>query len=115
MSQIVISAERDYSVDFVRDWKASLSDTIKNGKACVLVPKNLVEILGSLPSDWLVIELPDGESQKSGAVYLQILERLAEEPGQLIAGRRFGIVDGIINPSSRRSLTNPIRALDGRL
>jgi hypothetical protein len=31
MSQIVISAERDYSVDFVRDWKASLSDTIKNG------------------------------------------------------------------------------------
>ena len=79
MSQIVISAERDYSVDFVRDWKSSLSDTIKNGKACVLVPKNLVEIVGSLPSDWLVIELPDGESQKSGAVYLQILERLAEE------------------------------------
>ena len=79
MSQIVISAERDYSVDFVSDWKSLLSDTIKNGKACVLVPKNLVEIVGSLPSDWLVIELPDGESQKSGAVYLQILERLAEE------------------------------------
>ena len=79
MSQIVISAERDYSVEFVRDWKASLSDTIKNGKTCALIPKKMVEIVGPLPSDWLVIELPDGESQKSGAVYLQILERLAEE------------------------------------
>ena len=78
MSQIVISAERDYSVDFVRDWKASLSETIVNGKTCALIPKKMVEIVGPLPSDWLVIELPDGESQKSGAVYLQILERLAE-------------------------------------
>jgi len=79
MSQIVISAERDYSLDFVWDWKASLSDTIKNGKTCALIPKKMVEIVGPLPSDWLVIELPDGESQKSGAVYLQILEMLAEE------------------------------------
>lgn len=79
MNQIVISAERDYSVDFVSDWKASLSGVIESGKACALIPKNLIEIVGSLPSDWLVIELPDGESQKSGAVYLQILERLAEE------------------------------------
>jgi 3-dehydroquinate synthase len=79
MNEIVLRAERDYSVDFEIDWKSSLTGVIGSGKACVLIPKKLVEIVGSLPSDWLVIELPDGESQKSGAVYLQILERLAEE------------------------------------
>ena len=79
MNQINVNAERNYSVDFVHDWKASLLDITKNVKACALVPKNMMEIVGSLPSDWLVIELPDGESQKSGTIYLQILERLAEE------------------------------------
>ena len=79
MNQINVNAERNYSVDFVHDWKASLLDITKSVKACALVPKNMMEIVGSLPSDWLVIELPDGESQKSGTIYLQILERLAEE------------------------------------
>jgi 3-dehydroquinate synthase len=79
MSQILINAERSYSVEFVSDWRTALFNSIKNGKACALIPKNMVEIVGPLPSDWVVIELPDGESQKSGTMYLQILEKLAEE------------------------------------
>lgn len=35
------------------------------------------EIIGTFPSEWLIIELPDGEDQKSGSVYLQSLEELA--------------------------------------
>lgn len=78
MSQIFVNAERIYSIDFVRDWRSKLSEATADKQVCVLMPRSMTEILGTFPPQWLIIELPEGELQKSGTVYLQALEQLAE-------------------------------------
>lgn len=78
MSQIIVNAERTYPVQFVSDWRSTLLAATVERQVCVLMPITMTDIVGKLPTEWLVIELPDGEQQKSGAQYLQALERLAE-------------------------------------
>jgi 3-dehydroquinate synthase len=78
MNQILVKAERNYTVDFVDDWREELGDSVAGRQVALLIPSSLLELAGNLPEEWLTIDLPDGETQKSGANYLKTLDLLAE-------------------------------------
>ena len=79
MNGIVVTAEREYVVDFVEDWKLELTKTVSDKQVCVLVPSSLFHFAQGLPAEWLVVKVPDGEVQKSPATYISVLEKLVEE------------------------------------
>jgi 3-dehydroquinate synthase len=89
VKQILVNAERSYSVDFVNDWRKKLEDSVAGRQVAVLIPSSLLQIAGNLPEEWLTIDLPDGETQKSGLNYLKTLDLLAEAKfnrGSLVVG-----------------------------
>lgn len=78
MRTIEISAERSYQILFVDQLANSLSELVGDRETCVITPESFLARMGNLPKKWRVITLPDGELQKSGEIYLSVLNQLAE-------------------------------------
>lgn len=91
MSEIKIIAEREYSVALVEDWVQNLESAINPSENCFFLYPALLS--GQIPSQFKgpnSLALPDAESQKSGAVFLEVLAKMAE-----IGLDRDGTVVGI--------------------
>lgn len=90
MKQLIVNAEHRYAVEFVNDYSVALQKTLKDERVAVLVPMSLRELIKDLPDNWLIIEVPEGEAQKSIDVFGEVLEQLS------VSGfPRAGIVVGI--------------------
>jgi|FLOH01.1.fsa_nt_gi 3-dehydroquinate synthase len=78
MKSILISAEREYQVDFDRDWKSALAEiTGRHAKTMIIAPRTVVKVyeLESLVSDRIIlIPTPEGENAKSTEMLLQMWE-----------------------------------------
>lgn len=77
MREITISAEREYTVQFVDGALKKISDETADRQVCVIVSKNVLRVIGSLPEAWNTVIVPDGEEQKSGATFLHCLEEMS--------------------------------------
>jgi 3-dehydroquinate synthase len=78
MKTIEISAERSYQILFVDEIAKPLAELVGDREVCVLAPDDLISNIGNLPRDWRFITLPAGEAQKSGEIYLSVLNQLAQ-------------------------------------
>jgi 3-dehydroquinate synthase len=78
MKTIEISAERSYQIVFVDEIAKPIAELVGDREVCVLAPDDLVSHIGNLPRDWRFITLPSGEAQKSGEIYLSVLNQLAQ-------------------------------------
>jgi 3-dehydroquinate synthase len=78
MKTIEISAEHSYQIVFVDEIAKPLAELVGDREVCVLAPDDLVSHIGNLPRDWRFITLPAGEAQKSGEIYLSVLNQLAQ-------------------------------------
>ncbi len=78
MKTIEISAERSYQIVFVDEIAKPIAELVGEREVCVLAPDDLVSHIGNLPRDWRFITLPSGEAQKSGEIYLSVLNQLAQ-------------------------------------
>jgi len=78
MKSISISAERSYDVHFVSSWTETLASFVRDREGVVLVPQSLLTHVHEVPPGFSLLPLPDGEDQKSGANFLQVLEKIAQ-------------------------------------
>ncbi len=78
MRTIDITAEHSYQIRFIDQLEKPLVELVGDREVCVLTPESFVARIGNLPKEWRVITLPDGELQKSGEVYLSVLNELAQ-------------------------------------
>lgn len=78
MKSIEISAERNYSIDFVEDWRAALLDIVQDRHAVLLAPGSMLAQSAGLPGNISAIALPDGEAQKDATIFIEILEKIAK-------------------------------------
>jgi 3-dehydroquinate synthase len=78
MKTIEISAERSYQIVFVDEIAKPIAELVGEREVCVLAPEDLISNIGNLPRDWRFITLPAGEAQKSGEIYLSVLNQLAQ-------------------------------------
>ena len=78
MKTIEISAERSYQIVFVDEIAKPIAELVGEREVCVLAPEDLISHIGNLPRDWRFITLPAGEAQKSGEIYLSVLNQLAQ-------------------------------------
>jgi 3-dehydroquinate synthase len=78
MRTIEITAEHNYQILFVNQLANPLADLVGDREVCVLTPESFVARIGNFPKEWRVITLPDGELQKSGEVFLSILNQFAQ-------------------------------------
>ena len=77
MSEIKISAEREYGVSLVDDWVKALAEAVEVKNTFAIFPSSLTD---RIPSQFIgerSLVVPDGEVQKSGAIFLQALEKMA--------------------------------------
>jgi len=87
---IEVMAEHSYQIRFIDQLENALVELVGDREVCVLTPESFVTRIGNLPKEWRVITLPDGELQKSGEVYLSVLNQLAE-----LGIGRTGVLIGI--------------------
>lgn len=78
MRRIDISAEHNYQILFIDDLAKSLEELVGDREVCLLTPQSFISRIGTFPKDWRVIPLPEGELQKSGEIYLSVLNQLAQ-------------------------------------
>lgn len=78
MKTIEISAERSYQIVFVDEIAKPIVELVGDREVCVLAPDDLISRIGNLPREWRFITLPRGEAQKSGEIYLSVLNQLAQ-------------------------------------
>ncbi len=78
MKTIEISAERSYQIVFVDEIAKPIAELVGEREVCVLAPDDLISNIGNLPRDWRFITLPAGEAQKSGEIYISVLNQLAQ-------------------------------------
>ena len=90
MKNISIVAERSYDVHFVTSWLQTLASMVSDREGIILAPQSLRSYVGEVPPGFSVIGLPDGEDQKSGANFLQVLEKIAQSRLS-----RSGVIVGI--------------------
>ena len=90
MKNISISAERSYDVHFVTSWRQTLASMVGDREGIVLAPKSLLSYIDEVPPGLSVIPVADGEDQKSGANFLQALEKIAQSRLS-----RSGVIVGI--------------------
>lgn len=90
MKEITVTAERSYNVQFVGDYRAALKDLSSDQPVVILVPTVLRYLVQELPKSWLIIELPDGEAQKTLSSYGAVLEQMSAA-----SFPRNGVVVGI--------------------
>jgi len=78
MKEIVVRSEKSYFVSFTDEiWKDIYKLTFER-KAVIVAPKSILSIIGeSLPSSVLVIEVEEGEAQKSISTFGKALEKMA--------------------------------------
>lgn len=77
MKTIPVSSERQYEVAIVDSWLAELEPLISERGALAIIPSSLRShvFLQNLPFE--IIEVPEGEQQKSITTYAMVLEELA--------------------------------------
>ncbi|MEY3705278.1 MAG: hypothetical protein RLY29_650, partial [Actinomycetota bacterium] len=77
MSEIRVSAEREYEVSLIDNWVKALEETVEVDNTFVILPSSLTD---RIPSEFIgerSLVVPDGEAQKSGVIFLQALEKMA--------------------------------------
>jgi len=77
MTNISVKAERDYEVRVVGDWHTELSAQIGDRRSYLLFPERLQ---ASIPTNLKAhhhFALPDGEAQKTGQTFINVLEQMA--------------------------------------
>ncbi len=81
MAEVVVKAEREYSVRITGDWRGDLSPIInKRARVAVIVPATMTSELPSFNlsnTEVLMIPVPDGEAGKSSLVLNHIWNELA--------------------------------------
>ena len=74
MKKIMVSSERQYEVAIVESWLADLQPLISERTAIAIVPSSLRAQLESQKLPIEVLEVPDGEEQKSLSNYGIVLK-----------------------------------------
>ena len=78
MKSIEISAERNYSIDFLENWQEGLLNVVQDKQAIVLAPSSMHNRLAGMPSNISAVALPDGEAQKDAKIFIEVLENIAK-------------------------------------
>lgn len=89
MRSIKVSAEREYRVSFVGDWKSSLEGITLGRSYIVIAPQSLASQLEEVIDASRLIITENGEASKSIPTFAGILENLADrglDRGALIVG-----------------------------
>lgn len=76
--QIEVLAERSYPVRFTSSWLETLKELVGESDVCVIISKEIEELISDLPSNWQKIYVPEGERAKSGEVFLSSLNAMAK-------------------------------------
>ncbi|MFM8843762.1 MAG: 3-dehydroquinate synthase family protein, partial [Actinomycetota bacterium] len=78
MKSVVISAEREYSVDFVSSWRSCLIEALQGRRAILFVPVSLEREANDLPANVIRVLLPEGEKQKDPSTFITALNEIAK-------------------------------------
>lgn len=83
MSEIKVSAERDYVVRITGDWRGDLSPLVtKRDRVAIIYPATMSGYMPNLSfgnADVTILEVPDGEAGKSPQVIQYLWDRLAQK------------------------------------
>lgn len=74
MRTVPVNAERSYQVEIGVDWQVAISDWVEGRNKVVLIKSEKLNI----KTDYLTIEIPDGEAGKSAEVLLATWEKLGK-------------------------------------
>jgi len=78
MKPITVVAEKRYEISFTEDAWKDLSSFSQNRDVVLIAPKSISVSFGAaLPSQYLMIEVEDGEKQKSIQSFNQVIEKVA--------------------------------------
>ena len=78
MNAITIRAEREYRVNFTSEVFERIASEHPGREIVVLAPEGVLAHIGEIPKEWKLIKTLDGEDQKTGKSYLDILEEIAK-------------------------------------
>lgn len=78
MKSIEVSAERNYKVQFVNDYRSAIESIAGDNPTVLVVPESLQHFAQDLPKRWICLTVPNGEKQKDGSNYLGLLNELAQ-------------------------------------
>ena len=75
MKPITVDAEKRYEISFTEDAWKDLSSFSQNRDVVLIAPKSISVSFGAaFPSQYLLIEVEDGEGQKSIQSFDQVIE-----------------------------------------
>lgn len=78
MKPITVNSEKRYEISFTEDTWKDLSSFSENRDVVLIAPKAVAASFGSaFPSQYLKIEVEDGEKQKSIQSFKQVIEKIA--------------------------------------
>lgn len=90
MKNISITAEHNYTVHFVDDWRRAITEICNDREVLVCAPASLENVIKGLPERVKFLPLLDGEEQKSSSNFIATLEQIAD-----MKFPRSGILVGI--------------------
>ena len=78
MKPIIVNSEKRYEIRFTEDTWKGLSSFSQNRDVVLIAPKSIAARFGAaFPSQYLMIEVEDGEKQKSIQSFNQVIEKIA--------------------------------------